>query len=202
VTKKRTSGTRAKSTLVTTNSNGATTTAATAIAAAAKLNALNEKKVNVNKQTSTTIAPGIKNNVPRVQPTAKSAETKQKPATATTTTTTITTEEKATLKSTVVQEKKEVVVVEEKVTVESVSTVTKSESETKTSDQTKSGTKEVLPPWAALDAEDADDPLMVAEYADDIFQYMLELEVSSSNGYYFISIAMNRSVLIMHTYIY
>lgn len=32
--------------------------------------------------------------------------------------------------------------------------------------------------WEDLDAEDADDPLMVAEYVNDIFEYMKELEVS------------------------
>lgn len=31
--------------------------------------------------------------------------------------------------------------------------------------------------WEELDAEDADDPLMVAEYVDEIFDYMKEIEV-------------------------
>lgn len=31
--------------------------------------------------------------------------------------------------------------------------------------------------WDDLDAEDADDPLMVSEYVVDIFQYMRQLEV-------------------------
>jgi hypothetical protein len=42
--------------------------------------------------------------------------------------------------------------------------------------------KEVTPAkdegWEDLDAEDADDPLMVAEYVNEIFDYMKELEVS------------------------
>lgn len=33
--------------------------------------------------------------------------------------------------------------------------------------------------WEDLDAEDNDDPLMVAEYVNEIFDYMKEIEVSS-----------------------
>lgn len=33
--------------------------------------------------------------------------------------------------------------------------------------------------WEDLDIEDADDPLMVAEYVNEIFVYMKKLEVSS-----------------------
>jgi len=33
--------------------------------------------------------------------------------------------------------------------------------------------------WLDLDAEDIDDPLMVAEYVNDIFEYMKALEVST-----------------------
>lgn len=39
--------------------------------------------------------------------------------------------------------------------------------------------------WEDLDAEDADDPLMVAEYVNDIFEYMKELEIiNMPNGDY------------------
>jgi G2/mitotic-specific cyclin 1/2 len=36
--------------------------------------------------------------------------------------------------------------------------------------------------WEDLDAEDADDPLMVAEYVNEIFVYMKQLEVSGCRG--------------------
>ena len=35
--------------------------------------------------------------------------------------------------------------------------------------------------WEDLDAEDADDPLMVAEYVNEIFDYMKELEVGRAS---------------------
>ncbi|ODV88110.1 hypothetical protein CANARDRAFT_26267 [[Candida] arabinofermentans NRRL YB-2248] len=34
-------------------------------------------------------------------------------------------------------------------------------------------------PWDDLDADDADDPLMVSEYVDDIFEYLHELEIKT-----------------------
>ena len=34
--------------------------------------------------------------------------------------------------------------------------------------------------WDDLDAEDADDPLMVSEYVVEIFEYLKEVEVCSS----------------------
>lgn len=35
----------------------------------------------------------------------------------------------------------------------------------------------IVQDWDDLDAEDADDPAMVAEYAEDIYQYLYSLEV-------------------------
>jgi G2/mitotic-specific cyclin 1/2 len=42
--------------------------------------------------------------------------------------------------------------------------------------------------WDDLDAEDADDPLMVSEYVDEIFAYLKEVEVSESSTITFLSL--------------
>lgn len=49
--------------------------------------------------------------------------------------------------------------------------------------KTSTGTVEERPKdegWKDLDAEDVDDPLMVAEYVNDIFEYMKDIEVGFS----------------------
>ncbi|KAI9596126.1 cyclin-like protein [Syncephalis fuscata] len=134
------------------------------------MNAIVDKKTDATVRTQPSAQPGIKN-IARPRPTTKPVDTKQAPvsvpvaakaAVATTTTTTTTVKEEKEVAKTVCSADPAPVAKSAPVVSEPAVEV-----------------KEAEPTWAELDAEDIDDPLMVSEYVEEIFEYMRELEIKT-----------------------